>query len=174
VCLFRNVWMFVCLCMCLQSGLYGVTTPFLFLGQTLSKDLIRFSTLGGLSSIWFRAIPFRSGRVGVTTDFSVNWSQCQRPWRQPVFEGAVLEALSLLWRMPLESRPRWGHHLFQFIRTQWVPRVAFALFVFHVSHTEGESFLQLKVELYSCVGHVEEDHLVLPQASTMCQIKFCI
>jgi hypothetical protein len=24
------------------------------------------------------------------------------------------------------------------------------------------------------VGHVEEDHLVLPQASNRCQIKFCI
>jgi len=33
---------------------------------------------------------------------------------------------------------------------------------------------QLEVEFYSCTCRVEEDHLVLPQASTRCQIKFCI
>ena len=34
--------------MCLQSGLYRVTAPFLFLSQTLSKNLIRFTTFGVL------------------------------------------------------------------------------------------------------------------------------
>ena len=46
-----NVCMCECVCMCLQFGLYTMPTPFLFLSQTLSKNLIRFTTLGGLCSI---------------------------------------------------------------------------------------------------------------------------
>ena len=46
--LVRNVCMCQCVCMCLQSGLYGESTPILFLSQTLSKNLISFTTLGGL------------------------------------------------------------------------------------------------------------------------------
>ena len=40
--------MFECLCICLQSGFYRATTPFLFLSQTLSKNVIKITTLGGL------------------------------------------------------------------------------------------------------------------------------
>jgi len=116
--------------------------------------------------------PFWSG-VSVTADFPVNWSQCHRPSNQPIFEGAVLESLSLLRRMPLKSRPRWGHYLFEFLRTQRVPRFAFLPVVFLFSRTEGKSFPRLEVELNGCVGNVEEDHLVLPQASPRCQIEFC-
>ena len=78
-------------------------------------------------------VPHFEAGVGFTADFPVNWSKCQRPWRQPIFEGAVLEAFSLLRRLPLESRPRWGHNLLQFLRTQRVPRFAFLPFVFRVS-----------------------------------------
>jgi len=99
--------------MCLQSGLYTVTTPFLFLNQTLSKKFIRFTTLGNLSQ-YDSGLPHFEAGVAVTADFPANWSQCQRSWRQPVLEGAVLEAPSLLRRLSLESRLRWGHHLFIF------------------------------------------------------------
>ena len=56
-----NICMCECVCMCLQSGLYTVTTPFLFLSQRLSENLIRFTTLGGMCSIWLRATPIWSG-----------------------------------------------------------------------------------------------------------------
>jgi len=53
--LVQNVCMCQCVCMCLQSGLYGESTPILFLSQTLSKNLISFTTLGGLCWIWLKA-----------------------------------------------------------------------------------------------------------------------
>ena len=119
-------------------------------------------------------IPHFEAGVSVTADFPVNWSQCQRPWKQPIFEGAVLESLSLLRRLPLESRLRWGHHLFQFLRTERVEQWALSTTVFRNSRTEGESFLWLEVILDDFVGKVKKDRLVLPQASLRCQIKFCI
>jgi len=122
----------------------------------------------------FLLIPHFEVGVSVTADFPVNWSQCQRPWKHPIFEGAVLESLSLLRRLPLESCLRWGYNLFQFLRTEHVERWAFSPTVFHVSRTEAESFLRLEVVLDGCVGKVGKDRLVLPQASLRCQIKFCI
>ena len=41
--------------------------------------------------------------VSVTTDFPVNWSQCQRPWKHPIFEGVYFLKLSLLRRLPLKG-----------------------------------------------------------------------
>ena len=48
VSLVRNVCMCQCVCMCLQSGYCRESIPTLFLFQTLSKNLIPFTTLGGL------------------------------------------------------------------------------------------------------------------------------
>jgi len=84
--------------------------------------------------------------VSVTADFPVNWSQCKRPWKHPIFEGVVFESLSLLRRLPLESFLRWSHYLFQFLRTERVERWR---------RTEGESFIRLEVVLDGCVAKVE-------------------
>ena len=46
--------------------------------------------------------PFRTG-VSVTTDFPVNWSQCLRPWKRPLFEGVIFAKLSLPRRLPFET-----------------------------------------------------------------------
>jgi len=117
-------------------------------------------------------VPHFEGGVGITTDFPENWPQCHRPESQPFFEGAVFEEFSLCRRLPLESHPHRGDHLFQFCRAQRVPLVAFApiVSVFLVSKAEAESFVRFKVELDILVGHVEEDHLVLSHASTRCQM----
>jgi len=40
--------------------------------------------------------------------------------------------------------------------------------------TEAESFVRVKVEFHSRLGHVEEDPLVLPHALTNRQMNFCI
>jgi len=103
--------------------------------------------------------------ISVSTDFSVNWSQCQRPWKHPIFEGVFFEKLSLLRRLPLESFLRWCHYLFQFIQTERVERWR---------RTEGESFLRLEVVLEGFVGKLEKCRLVLSQASLRCQIQCCI
>jgi len=60
--------------------------------------------------------------VSVTTDFPVNWSQCQRPWKRPIFEGFFFAKLSLLRRLPLKGFLRCCHNLFQFLRTERVER----------------------------------------------------
>ena len=84
-----NVCMCECVCMCLQFGLYTMPTPFLFLSQTLSKNLIRFTTLGGLCSIWLGATSF--------------WSECRRHCWFPSKLVSVPEALKTasLWRRRL-------------------------------------------------------------------------
>jgi len=97
--------------------------------------------------------------------FPVNWSQCQRPWKYPIFEGVFSEKLSLLRRLPIESFFRCCHYLFPFLRIERVERWR---------RTEGESFLRLEVELDGFVGKLEKDRLVLSQASLRCQLKFCI
>jgi len=63
--------------------------------------------------------------------------------------------------------------MFQFCRVQRVPLVTLTPIVLR-HQAEDESFVLLKIELHSRVGHVGQDHLVLPHASTKCQIKFCI
>ena len=103
--------------------------------------------------------------VSVTTDFPVNWFQCQRPWKHPIFEGVFFANLSLLRRLPLKGCLRCCHNLFQFLRTERVERWR---------RTESESFLGLKVVLEGFVGKLGKFRLVLSQASLRCQIKCCI
>jgi len=62
---------------------------------------------------------------------------------------------------------------FNFCFTQRVPFVALAPIVAR-RQAEDESLVCLKVKIYSCLGHVEEDHLVLTHASTKSQLNFCM
>jgi len=103
--------------------------------------------------------------ISVITDFPVNWPQCQRPWKHPIFEGVFFAKLSLLRRLPLEGCLRFQHNLFQFLRTErveWWRR------------TESEFLLGLEVEFEGFFGELEKSRLVLSQTSLRSQIKFCI
>ena len=88
------------------------------------------------------------------------WSWCKRHCWFPNTLVSVPEALMTtnLWRSHLgEPLPpstiatwksfRWGHRLFQSLRTQRVPRFAVLPVVFLFSRKEGESFHRLEVEL---------------------------
>jgi len=80
-----------------------------------SKYLIAYLTL---------VTHFEAG-VEITTNFPVNWPQCQRPWSKPFFEGAIFEESSLLRWLPLESHQYQGNHMFIFVVHS----------VFHLSHS---------------------------------------
>ena len=103
--------------------------------------------------------------ISVTTDFPVNWPQCQRPWKHPIFEGVFFAKLSLLRRLPLEGCLRFQHNPFQFLRTECVE---------WWRRTESEFLLGLKVEFEGFFGELEKSRVVLSQTSLTCQIKFCI
>ena len=53
--------------------------------------------------------------LSVTTDFPVNWPQCQRPCKHPIIERVFSAKLSLFRRLPLEGCLRFQHNLFQFL-----------------------------------------------------------
>jgi len=94
---------------------------------------------------------------------------------QAILWRVVFEYFSLLRRLPLETFPRRRNHCFQFHRAQCVPLVALALIVI-LRQAEAESFVRVKVEInhHRRLRHVEQDHLVLPHASTKYQMNFCI
>jgi len=81
--------------------------------------------------------------VNVTTDFPVNWPQCQRPWKHLIFEGVFFAKLSLIRRLPLEGCLRFQHNFFQFLRPERVERCR---------RPECEFLLGLEVEFESSLA----------------------
>jgi len=109
-------------------------------------------------------ILFLPAGVCITAYFPVNWPQCHRPGSKPFVEWFVFEGFCLVGWLPLVSLARRVNHFLQFRSAQLVPYLAL-LFVFR-RQGEGESSVLWRIEFNSFLDHVEEDHLLLPHAST--------